>query len=130
MAEEGAVRVTVLYSPAARQVLRVGRHAGAGGMPCEALQVSGLPAHAPDLDWRHASVAIWGRKVGLQEPLRDGDRVEVLRPLQVDPKIARRERFRKQGSRAAGLFARKGGDTAPDEEARRVSRPRACNRWR
>ncbi|MEO8654113.1 MAG: RnfH family protein [Ramlibacter sp.] len=90
-----------------------------GANALEALQVSGLTAHAPDLDWRHASVAIWGRKVGLQEPLRDGDRLEVPRPLQVDPKIARRERFRRQGSRAAGLFARKGGGTAPDEKARR-----------
>jgi putative ubiquitin-RnfH superfamily antitoxin RatB of RatAB toxin-antitoxin module len=31
----------------------------------------------------------------------------VYRPLQVDPKVARRERFRQQGTRAAGLFARK-----------------------
>jgi putative ubiquitin-RnfH superfamily antitoxin RatB of RatAB toxin-antitoxin module len=33
--------------------------------------------------------------------------VEVLRPLQVDPKVARRERFVKQGTRGAGLFAKK-----------------------
>jgi putative ubiquitin-RnfH superfamily antitoxin RatB of RatAB toxin-antitoxin module len=33
--------------------------------------------------------------------------VEVYRELLVDPKVARRERFRKQGSRAAGLFARR-----------------------
>jgi hypothetical protein len=31
--------------------------------------------------------------------------VELVRPLLVDPKVARRERFRRQGSRAAGLFA-------------------------
>jgi sulfur carrier protein len=34
----------------------------------------------------------------------------------VDPKSARRERFRKQGSRAAGLFSRRRGGSAPDEE--------------
>jgi uncharacterized protein len=39
--------------------------------------------------------------------LGDRDRVEIYRPLQVDPKMARRERFRRQGARAAGLFARK-----------------------
>ena len=55
-------------------------------------------------------LALWGRKAAAQEArLRDGDRVEVLRPLQVDPKVARRERFRKQGSRAAGLFAAQAG---------------------
>jgi uncharacterized protein len=31
----------------------------------------------------------------------------VYRPLLVDPKVARRERFRTQGARAAGLFAKK-----------------------
>ena len=40
-------------------------------------------------------------------PLRAGDRVEIYRDLLVDPKVARRERFRKQGARAAGLFAGK-----------------------
>jgi putative ubiquitin-RnfH superfamily antitoxin RatB of RatAB toxin-antitoxin module len=39
--------------------------------------------------------------------LRDLDRIELYRPLKVDPKVARRERFQRQGARAAGLFARK-----------------------
>jgi len=34
-----------------------------------------------------------------------GDRLEALRPLQVDPKEARRQRFVQQGTRGAGLFA-------------------------
>lgn len=48
---------------------------------------------------------VWGRVVPLDTPLRDGDRVEVYRPLLVDPKVARRERFVRQGARATGLFA-------------------------
>ena len=39
--------------------------------------------------------------------VRDGDRVEIYRDLKVDPKVARRERFRKQGARATGLFAQR-----------------------
>ena len=35
------------------------------------------------------------------------DRVEVYRALKVDPKVARRERFAKQGARTTGLFASK-----------------------
>ncbi len=118
MAEEGAVRVTVLYSPAPRQVLEWTVTLAPGATALEALQASGLAAEVPDLDWRHANVALWGCKAGLAQRLRDGDRVEVLRPLQVDPKVARRERFRKQGARAAGLFSRKGGASAPDGKAR------------
>jgi putative ubiquitin-RnfH superfamily antitoxin RatB of RatAB toxin-antitoxin module len=37
--------------------------------------------------------------------LQEGDRLELYRSLQVDPKVSRRERFQKQGTRAPGLFA-------------------------
>ncbi|MGZ5182755.1 MAG: RnfH family protein [Ramlibacter sp.] len=60
-----------------------------------------------------AEVGIWGRRTGLAEPLRDQDRVEVARALRVDPKVARRERFRRQGSRGAGLFARRNAGGRP-----------------
>ena len=36
--------------------------------------------------------AIHGERANAAHPLRDGDRVELLRPLQVDPKEARRRR--------------------------------------
>ena len=72
----------------------------------QALQASGLAGAFPELELREAGVGVWGRKARLEQVLRDGDRVEVYRPLQVDPKLARRERFRRQGVRAAGLFAR------------------------
>jgi putative ubiquitin-RnfH superfamily antitoxin RatB of RatAB toxin-antitoxin module len=37
-------------------------------------------------------LAVFGRAAGQATPLRDGDRVELLRPLQADPKDRRRER--------------------------------------
>ncbi len=40
------------------------------------------------------SVGRWGRLCGIDQPLRDGDRVELYRPLRVDPKDARRQRQR------------------------------------
>ncbi len=51
---------------------------------------------------------IWGKKVSVDTMLQDGDRVELYRDLEVDPKTARRLRFARQGSRTAGLFARRG----------------------
>ena len=39
---------------------------------------------------------IYGRRVPLDTPLADGDRVEVLRPLAADPKEARRRRARQR----------------------------------
>ena len=55
-------------------------------------------------EWR---AAVWGKSVDSNTLLKDGDRLEVLRPLLVDPKEARRLRFNQQGSRAAGLFAKR-----------------------
>ena len=43
------------------------------------------------------SCAVWGRARPLAHPLRDGDRVEVLRDLQIDPMTARRVRFEAAG---------------------------------
>jgi len=55
-------------------------------------------------DWQ---TAVWGKPVELTHVLKDGDRLEVLRPLRVDPKVARRERFQKQGAKTTGLFAKR-----------------------
>lgn len=57
-----------------------------------------------ELDQAHWS--IWGRRIGLDQRLSAHDRLEWTRPLRVDPKMARRERFAQQGARSAGLFAR------------------------
>ena len=53
------------------------------------------------------AVGIWGRAANLDAVLQPLDRVEIYRPLTVDPKVARRERFARQGARTTGLFARR-----------------------
>lgn len=100
------MRVTVLYSPAPREVRQLDVGVEPGATVAQAIECSGLPQAWPGFDWRRASVGVWGRKSGLDAALREGDRVEVYRPLQVDPKLARRERFARQGARTAGLFAK------------------------
>ena len=40
-------------------------------------------------------VGIFGKRVSADARLADGDRVEVYRPLQIDPKQARRQRARR-----------------------------------
>lgn len=96
-------RVTVLYSPAPREVLEWTVDLPAGATVRDAVLASGWRAAAPDVDV--PEVGVWGRRCGPQQSVREGDRVEIYRDLLVDPKVARRERFRKQGARAAGLFA-------------------------
>ena len=61
----------------------------------------------PELANSEASVGIWGRMVTQTQTVRAHDRIEIYRPLTVDPKVARRERFTRQGAKAAGLFPKK-----------------------
>lgn len=107
------IRITVVYSPAPRQVCEVGLTLEEGSSLSQALHASGLLQRFPDLDPALQGVGVWGRKASLDQILRDQDRVEVYRPLKVDPKLARRERFQKQGARATGLFAKRRAGAKP-----------------
>jgi sulfur carrier protein len=93
------LRVTVVQSPAPREVREWAIALPAGSRVADALRACGLE---PDGD-----IGVWGRRSALDLVLRDRDRVEVYRPLLVDPKVARRERFRRQGARGTGLFAQR-----------------------
>ena len=53
-----------------------------------AIEASGLRAQFPDIDLAPGSVGVWGRKAPLEQTLRARDRVEIWRPLRVDPKLA------------------------------------------
>lgn len=59
----------------------------------DALRASGVLERNPGADARR--VGIFGRKVSLADRLADGDRIELYRPLAMDPKEARRRRARK-----------------------------------
>ena len=102
-----ALNVTVVYAPGPRRVLEWPVVLPEGANVRQAVQACGLTEACPELDLSHAEVGVWNRRASWEQPLRERDRVEVYRPLKVDPKVARRERFRKQGARGAGLFSKR-----------------------
>jgi uncharacterized protein len=104
-------QVTVAYSPAPREVFEEELSVAEGATVRDAVQASSLAARYPQLDWQVLTPGIWGRVVAWEQQVQAFDRIELCRPLTVDPKIARRERFKQQGARGTGLFARrrKGG---------------------
>lgn len=107
MASDGTLAVSVVYSPAARQICERGLKLALGSTVLQAVQSSGMLQLYPELDHRSTVVGVWGRKASWGQRLRQNDRVEIYRSLTVDPKVARRERFAKQGARATGLFVKK-----------------------
>jgi putative ubiquitin-RnfH superfamily antitoxin RatB of RatAB toxin-antitoxin module len=56
----------------------------------EAIEASGVLARHGGIDL--ARVGIWGRRCALDDTLREGDRIELYRPLEADPKEVRRQR--------------------------------------
>lgn len=101
------IALVVAYAPRPRVVLEIPLQLPAGSTVAQALTASGLATTQPELELDQAPVGIWGRKAAREQVLRAGDRVEIYRPLRVDPKVARRERFARQGAGATGLFAKR-----------------------
>ena len=98
-AEAAVLRIEVAYSPAPRQVDLRTLHLPVGTTAWQALAAADLGHRHSGFELARVTVAVWGRPVLPSAVLQDGDRLEVCRPLTVDPKEARRVRYRAQGER-------------------------------
>lgn len=107
------ISVLLVYSPEARKVLEISLQLDDGATVSNALQSSNVLQNLSQSDIETLEVGVWGKKVELNHLLKDGDRIELYRPLTVDPKVARRERFARQGARTAGLFAKRRAGAKP-----------------
>ena len=88
MPEPPVVRVSLVYAEPER-VFSVTLELPDGATVADAIDRSGIQTARPDIDIR---VGIFSRKATRASRLRDGDRVEIYRPLKIDPKEARRRR--------------------------------------
>lgn len=66
----------------------------------EAVQASPLLQDCPELDLQSLSVGIWGESKAVDMMAKTGDRIEVYRPLLIDPKQARQEKVRRERLKA------------------------------
>ncbi|WP_104204873.1 RnfH family protein [Billgrantia saliphila] len=96
MAADGTIRVEVAFALPDRQRI-VTLEVREGATASEAVALAGMERHFPELPasiFSEAELGVFGRR--LREParhrLRDGDRVEIYRSLQIDPKAARLQR--------------------------------------
>lgn len=91
MAAEPSIEVEVVYASRDRQTvlsLKVPR----GATVREAIERSGILQQYPEIDLNRHALGIFGRRVDAEQELRMDDRVEIYRPLRVDPKASRRRR--------------------------------------
>ncbi len=82
--------VRVVYALPERQTI-VDVEAVEGMTVAEAVERSGLPKRFPDIAAAPLACAVYGQKTPLTRRVRAGDRVEILRPLLMDPKESRRQ---------------------------------------
>lgn len=90
-----AIGVEVAYALTARQWLRT-LSVPAGTKVRDALRLSRIVDECPEIDPQRCPVGVFGRVVDDDYVLADGDRIEIYRPLKVDPKEARRARASRQ----------------------------------
>ena len=85
------LRITVVYcAPGCEDLAELTLPAGA--TVADAIRASGVLDRRPEIVAAAPDVGIWGRACAMTQRLEDGDRVELYRPLTVDPKEARRVR--------------------------------------
>jgi uncharacterized protein len=102
MASAESLEIELAYSPAPGRVERWALRLPQGSCVEDAIRQSGVLAMHPELVLESVSIGVWGTLRGLDHPLRDRDRVELYRPLKVDPKEARRLRYRSHRTKQSG----------------------------
>jgi putative ubiquitin-RnfH superfamily antitoxin RatB of RatAB toxin-antitoxin module len=102
MAGAHDVRVEVAYAAPDRQVVKM-LTLPIGSRVEAAIRVSGLLEEFPEIDLAVNRVGVFGELVALDAELRDGERVEIYRPLLADPKQARRRRAQSRARKARRL---------------------------
>ncbi|MBO1520632.1 RnfH family protein [Oceanisphaera pacifica] len=87
------------------------------GQVQEAIEQSGILQQFPEIDLNTNMVGIFGKQVKLDQVLREGDRIEIYRPLLADPKEIRRKRA--EQAKAAGRADKVTGGRPDPNRARR-----------
>lgn len=88
---DGQITVEVVYARPGEQALE--QLSVAADSTVEAvIRRSGLLERYPEIDLASNKVGIFGKATALTGCLKDGDRVEIYRPLLADPKEARKQR--------------------------------------
>jgi putative ubiquitin-RnfH superfamily antitoxin RatB of RatAB toxin-antitoxin module len=90
-----AIQIEVVYALPERQIVR--RLSLPPGTTVEqAVNLSEINHLFPEFDLSRNKLGIFGKLVKPDRALHDGDRVEIYRPLILDPKDSRRKRARLQ----------------------------------
>ncbi len=95
-----SIAVEVVYIIPQEQVI-INLQVPLGSTIEQVINYSGLLQRFPDIDLATGKVGVFNEIRALMDKVEAGDRIEIYRPLQADPKQARRRRAEKKTSRQA-----------------------------
>jgi putative ubiquitin-RnfH superfamily antitoxin RatB of RatAB toxin-antitoxin module len=82
--------VEIVFATPRKQLLKTVR-VNSGATVSDVVTASGVAAMFPEQRIGQLTLGIWGKEVSGDNPVAEGDRVEIYRPLNLDPREARRQ---------------------------------------
>ncbi len=89
--KDAPLQIEIAYAEPQRAVVKSFRLVP-GSRVADAMRLAALDPDFSGVDLENSALGIFGRVVGTDYPLKEGDRIEIYRPLSADPKTARRAR--------------------------------------
>lgn len=87
------IQVQIIYAlPGEQGQNPISLDVAAGSTVLEAIKISDILKKYPEIDLAVNRIGIFSKLVRLENPVQDGDRIEIYRPLMIDPKERRRQR--------------------------------------
>lgn len=90
------MKVCVCYAASPEEQIELPVVVCEGASVQEALLQSGILARYPEIHLENCALGIYSKRTTLDAKLKSGDRIEIYRPLSIDPKDARRARAKKR----------------------------------
>ncbi|WP_133131080.1 RnfH family protein [Legionella yabuuchiae] len=84
------VTVEVIYAPRDKPLVHLKLTVNPGSTVADVLEQSGIKKNYPEV--AQLSLGIFAKKVAPDTTVKPGDRIEIYRPLLIDPKEKRRQR--------------------------------------
>ena len=90
------IRIEIVYAEPQRSIGK-SLNVEQGARIADALKLASLDEDFQGVDLANATVGIFGSVASRDRPLKEGDRIEIYRPLAEEPKLARRKRASRSG---------------------------------
>ncbi len=91
------ISIEVVYARPDQQLL-LQVQVPAGSTIQYAIECSGMMSHFPEIDLAKQKVGVFSKQRELSDVIHAGERIEIYRPLTIDPKDARRAKAKKKAA--------------------------------